>query len=69
MVPVQTAAGPLMGPGAASGESTEIVKTAEAELPHTLLATTEISPEVDEAVALIELVVDEPDQPEGIVQV
>ena len=38
-------------------------------LPHALTATTEIVPEEDPAVVVIELVAEVPDQPEGSVQV
>lgn len=69
MLPGQTKTPPLIGAGWAGGLLTITEKYWGAEEPHPLLAVTVISPPLIPAVALIKLVDDVPDQPEGRVQV
>jgi hypothetical protein len=60
---------PEIVPGVAGAEFTVIDKVCADEEPQPLFAVTEIVPPLAPAVAVIELVVDVPDQPPGKVQV
>ena len=68
-LPEQIIVLPLMVPGAAGAELTVTATDCAADVPQVLLAATETFPLVVLAVAVTELVVEEPVQPLGRVQV
>lgn len=69
MLPAQTEVLPEMTEGVPGAEFTLTVKVWTAEEPQPLFAITEIVPPVAPAVAVIELVVEVPDHPDGSVHV
>ena len=66
--PSQTFKGPVKVPMAPISESTVTVRIWDAEVPQALFTETDIIPPVFPDVTEIELVVDDPDHPEGSVQ-
>jgi hypothetical protein len=68
-VPEQTGAFPLIVPGVAGVVFTVTANVCTEEEPHALLAFTVMFPPDEPAVALMLVVVDVPDHPEGNVQV
>ena len=69
LLPLHTAALPLMLPGVAGGLLTATDSDCAAELPHPLFAVTDIVPPVDAAVTVIVSELEVPFQPFGIDQV
>jgi hypothetical protein len=67
--PAQTFALPLMAPGAERGDSTDTAIPLAGEAPQALLAVTVTVPPLDPAVAVMEFVVEVPDQAPGKAQV
>ena len=68
-LPAQTVAFPLMVPGMAGAEFTVTLNICAADDPQAFCAITVISPFAGLAVVEIEVVVEEPTQPEGKVHV
>jgi hypothetical protein len=68
-VPAQTVALPLMEPGVGGTAPTETVRLAAGDVPQAFEAATVTTPPAGPAVAVMEFVVEVPDQPPGSVQV
>ena len=69
VLPEQTVAAPVIAPGMAGMLFTVTANVCAADDPQLALATTEISPPAALAVAVMDMVVEVPVQPEGNVQV
>jgi hypothetical protein len=68
LLPEHTVAEPEIDPGVVGTVTTETKRLEEVVVPHEFVAETNILPDVELAVALIEFVVEVPVQPDGKVQ-